>query len=107
MLDGLLENALRVAPQGAPVVIAVSRDCGHADGVVEVRDGGPGFTDADLAVAFERGALYERYKGVRKVGSGLGLALASRLVARLGGHIEAGHAPEGGARMTVRLPYRR
>ena len=73
-------------------------------GLVEVRDGGPGFADADLAVAFERGVLYERYKGVRKVGSGLGLALASRLVARLGGHIEAGHAPEGGARMTVRLP---
>jgi two-component system sensor histidine kinase BaeS len=71
---------------------------------VEIRDGGPGFTDDDLAVVFERGALYERYKGVRKVGSGLGLALAARLVARLGGQITAGHAPEGGARMTVRLP---
>jgi signal transduction histidine kinase len=102
VIDGLLENALRVAPQGAPVVIAVWDAGTH--GVVEVRDGGPGFTDADLAVAFERRALYERYKGVRKVGSGLGLALASRLVARLGGRIEAGHAPEGGARMTVRLP---
>ena len=102
VLDGLLENALRVAPRGAPVVIAVADAGNH--GIVEVRDGGPGFADADLAVAFERGVLYERYKGVRKVGSGLGLALASRLVARLGGHIEAGHAPEGGARMTVRLP---
>jgi two-component system, OmpR family, sensor kinase len=102
ILDGLLENALRVVPQGAPVVIAVLDAGTH--GVVEVRDGGPGFTDDDLPVAFERGALYERYKGVRKVGSGLGLALANRLVARLGGQIEAGHAPEGGARMTVRLP---
>ncbi len=102
VLDGLLENALRVSPQGAPVVIAV-HDAG-TNGVVEIRDGGPGFTDADLAVAFERGALYERYKGVRKVGSGLGLALANRLVARLGGRIDAGHAPEGGARMTVWLP---
>jgi two-component system sensor histidine kinase BaeS len=55
-------------------------------------------------VVFERGALYERYKGVRKVGSGLGLALAARLVTRLGGQIAAGHAPEGGALMTVRLP---
>jgi two-component system sensor histidine kinase BaeS len=102
VLDGLLENALRVVPQGAPVVIAVMDAGTHA--VIEVRDGGPGFTDDDLSVAFERGALYERYKGVRKVGSGLGLALANRLVARLGGQIEAGHAPEGGARMTVRLP---
>jgi len=98
VVDGLLENALRVVPPGAPVVLAVR------DTVVEVRDGGPGFTDDDLAVAFERGALYQRYQGVRAVGSGLGLALAARLVRRLGGSIEAGHAPEGGARFTVTLP---
>jgi two-component system sensor histidine kinase BaeS len=137
IVDGLLENALRVVPPGAPVVIAVRPGgvgaTGNADestlafpvagtappparvaapaagrvvpyAVLEVRDGGPGFTDDDLAVAFERGALYERYKGIRKVGSGLGLALAARLVRRLGGSIDAGHAPEGGARFTVRLP---
>ena len=73
--------------------------------MLEVRDGGPGFTDDDLAVAFERGALNRRYRGIRKVGSGLGLALAARLVGRLGGTIEAGHAPEGGARFTVAIPY--
>ena len=59
------------------------------------------------AVAFERGALHQRYQGVRKAGSGLGLALAAGLVRRLGGRIEAGHAPEGGARFTVWLPDRR
>jgi two-component system sensor histidine kinase BaeS len=143
VLDGLLDNALRVLPAGAPLVVAV-RPAGspagygpygeegtlalpvagqappptpavsHVDGaprgsgwpyaVLEVRDGGPGFTDDDLAIVFERGALYERYKGVRKVGTGMGLALAARLVYRLGGGIEAGHAAEGGARFTVRLP---
>ncbi|MFI6264301.1 sensor histidine kinase [Micromonospora sp. NPDC051006] len=106
VVDGLLENALRVVPPGAPVVLAV-RPAGPdpaAGGVVEVRDGGPGFTDDDLAVAFERGALHQRYRGVRKVGSGLGLALAAGLVRRLGGEIAAGHAPEGGAAFTVRLP---
>lgn len=106
VIDGLLENALRVLPAGAPIVLAVRGPAAAAPGYgyVEVRDGGPGFTDADLAVVFERGALYERYRGVRKVGSGLGLALAAGLVRRLGGHIEAGHAPEGGARFTVALP---
>ncbi|MGC4865982.1 sensor histidine kinase [Micromonospora sp. DT53] len=106
VLDGLLENALRVVPPGSPVVLAVrpaGADPAHG-GVLEVRDGGPGFTDDDLAVAFERGALHERYRGVRKVGSGLGLALAAGLVRRLGGEIAAGHAPEGGAAFTVRLP---
>ncbi|MCL7456446.1 HAMP domain-containing histidine kinase [Micromonospora sp. MSM11] len=106
VVDGLLENALRVVPPGAPVVLAV-RPAGAdpaAGGVVEVRDGGPGLTDDDLAVAFERGALHQRYRGVRKVGSGLGLALAAGLVRRLGGEVAAGHAPEGGAAFTVRLP---
>src|SRR5690348_5378681 len=101
VLDGLLENALRVVPSGAPVVLALYAQPGYA--TLEVRDGGPGFTDDDLAVAFERGALSQRYKGIRRVGSGLGLALAARLIRRLGGTIEAGHAPEGGARFTVHL----
>ncbi|MBB5871139.1 two-component system sensor histidine kinase BaeS [Allocatelliglobosispora scoriae] len=102
LVDGLLENALRVTPPGAPIVVAVFARDGAM--IVEVRDGGPGFTDDDLAVAFERGALHQRYRGVRKVGSGLGLALAAGLARRLGGSITAGHAPEGGARFTVTLP---
>lgn len=102
IVDGLLENALRVVPPGQPIVVELSAAPGVA--VVQVRDGGPGFTDDDLAVAFQRGALHQRYQGVRKVGSGLGLALAAGLVRRLGGTIAAGHAPEGGACITVRLP---
>jgi two-component system sensor histidine kinase BaeS len=102
VLDGLLENAFRVVPAGGPLVVAVAARAGA--GVLEVRDGGPGLSDEDLAVAFERGRLYQKYQGVRPVGTGLGLALAARLVHRLGGRIEAGHASEGGARFTVRLP---
>ncbi|WP_250038340.1 HAMP domain-containing sensor histidine kinase [Paractinoplanes maris] len=104
VIDGLCENALRVVPSGTPLVLAVR--AGEQGGVVEVRDGGPGFTDEDLGVAFQRGALRQRYRHERKTGSGLGLALAARLVTRLGGTIEAGHAPEGGAMFTVTLPYR-
>ncbi|HEX5199105.1 MAG TPA: HAMP domain-containing sensor histidine kinase [Actinoplanes sp.] len=103
VIDGLCENAVRVVPAGAPLVLAVH--AGPAAAVIEVRDGGPGFTDEDLEVVFQRGALNRRYRGIRKVGSGLGLALAARLVDRLGGRITAGHAPEGGAMFTVELPY--
>jgi two-component system sensor histidine kinase BaeS len=103
VVDGLCENALRVVPAGRPLVLAAR--AGEQAAVLEVRDGGPGFTDDDLAVAFERGELNRRYRGIRTVGSGLGLALAARLVTRLGGRITAGHAPEGGAMFTVELPY--
>ncbi|OLB64316.1 MAG: two-component sensor histidine kinase [Actinobacteria bacterium 13_2_20CM_2_72_6] len=104
VVDGLLDNALRVLPPGAPVVLAVRPADGSGLATVEVRDGGPGFAEEDLALVFQRGAMSERYRGVRQVGSGLGLALAHGLVRRLGGTIEAGRAPEGGARFTVQLP---
>jgi two-component system, OmpR family, sensor kinase len=105
VLDGLFDNALRVTPVGAPIVLAV----GQLDDVrviAEVRDGGPGLTDDDLSVAFDGSALYERYRGVRQVGTGFGLAIVYGLVGRLGGTVQAGHSKEGGARFTVFLPVR-
>lgn len=107
IVDGLLENALRVTPAGRPVVLAARAEPAALPIVVEVRDGGPGLTEADLPVAFERGVLYDRYRGERQVGTGLGLAIVQGLTQRLGGSVEAGHAPEGGARFTVRLPAAR
>jgi two-component system sensor histidine kinase BaeS len=105
VIDGLAENALRVTPAGAPVVFALGAQPGRPPGLLlEVRDGGPGLTPQDCAVAFERSVLYERYRGVRRVGTGLGLALVHGLVTRLGGAATAGRAPEGGARFTVWLP---
>ncbi len=104
--DGLLENALRVTPAGAPIVLSVGTDLDdHAR--VEVRDGGPGLSEDDLAVAFRRGELFRRYRGIRQVGTGLGLAIVQGLVDRLGATIQAGRATEGGARFTVRLPPER
>jgi two-component system OmpR family sensor kinase len=102
LIDGLVENALRVSPAGSTVSIA-ARAFGTGV-VIEVRDGGPGLSPEDLAVAFERGALQARYRDIRAVGTGLGLSIAARLVARLGGSIAAGNAPGGGAVFAVSLP---
>jgi two-component system sensor histidine kinase BaeS len=104
IIDNLMENALRVTGEGAPVVLRVG--AGEVPGTVqvEVRDGGPGLTPDDLRVAFEPGELHSRYRGVRKVGSGVGLALVARLAERLGGRAQAGVAREGGAAFRVVLP---
>ena len=108
VLDNLLTNALRMTPAGAPIVLAAgsrtTTDATSAGVWVQVRDGGPGLTDDDLAVAFEPAALYSRYRGVRPVGSGVGLALVGQLAHRLGGFVQAGHAAEGGAAFTLDLP---
>ncbi len=98
VLDGLLENALRLTPAGRPVVLSLG------DVLLQVRDGGPGLSEEDYRVAFRKGALHAKYERSRPVGTGVGLALVHGLVTRLGGTIEAGPAPEGGAAFTVRLP---
>ncbi|MFC3895537.1 ATP-binding protein [Lentzea rhizosphaerae] len=97
VIDGLMENALRVTPAGRPVVLALSS-------VLEVRDGGPGLAPEDYPVAFDRGVLHARYQESRPVGTGVGLALVHGLVTRMGGTIAAGPAAEGGAAFTVTLP---
>jgi len=102
IVDGLAENALRVTPSGRPIVFALLAS--GRDVLLQVRDGGPGLTDDDCRVAFDRSALYERYRGERRVSTGVGLALVAGLAARLGGRAEAGHAHEGGACFTIRLP---
>jgi two-component system OmpR family sensor kinase len=102
ILDNLAENALRVTPGGGVIVLALRAVDGSAE--IQVRDSGPGLTPQDRAEAFEPGVLYERYRGVRPVSSGVGLALVGRLAQRLGGSASAGTAAEGGAAFTVRLP---
>ncbi len=86
ILDGLVENALRVTPPGKPLLLTARLESGAGPDVVaiDVRDSGPGLTVEDAAVAFDRGVLYRRYAGQRRVGSGLGLSIAARLAERLG-----------------------
>ena len=92
IIDNLAENALRVTPAGQQIVFQLTQEA-----VIEVRDSGPGLTADDEAVAFQPGELFERYRGVRKVGTGFGLALVGRLANRLGAQSSVGKAPEGGA----------
>ena len=97
-----------MTPAGYPVVLAARppapTDPPGTAAVLQVRDGGPGLTEADRAVAFEPGALGARYRDERPVGVGIGLSLVHGLVQRLGGAIAVDVAPEGGAAFTVALP---
>lgn len=102
MIDNLAANALRVTPAGQPIILQAALAGPY--GYLEVRDGGPGLSDSDLEVAFEPAELYSRYRGLRQVGTGVGLALVGRLAERLGGLAQAGHAVEGGACFRVSFP---
>ena len=94
----LIENALRLTPAGGTVSVDAE------PGRLIVRDNGPGLADEDLARAFERFYLTERYRSERAVGSGLGLAIVKELAEKMGGDVRASSAPGGGAQFTVTLP---
>jgi signal transduction histidine kinase len=88
----LLDNALRYAPQGAPVRVR----CFDAGGrvAIEVLDRGPGVPDE------EREHIFERFHRGRSAGSasgfGLGLAIGRELAERMSGRLELSPLREGG-----------
>jgi two-component system sensor histidine kinase BaeS len=97
-LSNLVENALRSTPRGGTVRL-VARP-----GRLEVVDDGPGVAEADLARAFERFYLYDRYEGERRVGTGLGLAIVRELVEAMGGSTFVRSEVGAGATFAIELP---
>ncbi|HTA33149.1 MAG TPA: HAMP domain-containing sensor histidine kinase [Solirubrobacteraceae bacterium] len=92
-VSNLIDNARKWSPAGASVEIAL------ADGVLSVRDHGPGFQEADLPFVFDR---FYRARDARKLpGSGLGLAIVRQAAEACGGFVEAHNAPGGGALLRV------
>ena len=98
VIVNLVENALRLNPAGGEIRVTVG------PGRVAVADSGPGLDDDDLAHAFDRFHLYDRYRGRRPVGTGLGLALVRELVESMRGSVAVTNSPSGGAVFVVSLP---
>ncbi len=100
VLRNLLDNAVRHAPSGSVVEIAVAND-GHPPRV-QVLDDGPGFPPAFAEHAFDRFSRAETSRNRTTGGAGLGLAIARGLVEALGGRIWIDGPP--GGRVTFELP---
>ena len=97
VLDNLVANALRYAPPGGWVKIAVAQS---GDGVsFSVSDNGPGIPPDQLAHIFDRFV-----KAADSGGSGLGLAIARSLVEAHGGAISASSPARSGVTFQVDLP---
>jgi two-component system sensor histidine kinase MprB len=95
-VDNLLDNAAKHSPDGTVVEIDLR------DGVLTVRDHGPGIPAADRPHVFDR---FYRGSGARgRPGSGLGLAIVRQVAETHGGTIAVDEAPGGGARFELRLP---
>jgi signal transduction histidine kinase len=100
-IDNLVDNALRFAPPGTPIVISAS-----ATGpglAIEVSDSGPGFPAEFLPHAFERFARPDSGRARSDGGAGLGLAIVSAIAHAHGGRATARNRPDGGAVTALEL----
>ncbi len=92
-VTNVIDNARKWSPAGGTVDVTVH------DGVLVVRDHGPGFQEQDLPHVFDR---FYRAPGARGLpGSGLGLAIVRQAAEACGGSAQAANAPDGGARLTI------
>ena len=103
LLENLVDNALRYAPEGSPVTVSVD----EADEMIEVRvvDAGPGIPPAERERVFER---FHRVAGDVTQGTGLGLAIVKAIVERHHGSIALAdadpRAEPPGLAVSIRLP---
>ncbi len=96
VLKNLLHNALQASPPDATVELSLASDRGRL--VLTVRDHGTG-----LVPGSER-QVFEPFHSSRAKGTGLGLAVARRIVELHGGQIQGENHAQGGALFTVRIP---
>ena len=93
------------SPHGAPVVLAVGAiRPRHATASSRSATAGPASPTPTSPSSSSAGRSTSGTRACARSAAGSGSRSPTDWCARLGGHIEAGHAPEGGARMTVRLP---
>jgi signal transduction histidine kinase len=102
VLANLLSNALKYAPSGAPIEIALSRDGEHV--VTTVSDAGPGVPVGDRERIFDKFTRLGDHLTRPQQGVGLGLFIARRSLEQMGGEIWCDDRPGGGARFGFTLP---
>jgi two-component system sensor histidine kinase MprB len=94
-VTNLLDNARKWSAPDGEVAVRLH------DGVLSIRDHGPGFQERDLPHVFDR--FYRAASARGTPGSGLGLAIVKQTAEAYGGFARAENAPGGGASVSVRF----
>jgi two-component system, OmpR family, sensor histidine kinase CpxA len=103
-VENVVRNAVRHTAPGSAVEVLVTTTGTHAQ--VAIRDHGPGVPDSELDRVFAPFHRVDASRDRESGGVGLGLSIAHRAVATLGGTITAENADGGGLKVTITLPTR-
>lgn len=96
----VLENALNACEDPVRIEVAgrIRESGGQPSVVVRLRDNGPGFSPE------QRERLFEPFYTTKMKGTGLGMAIAQRLIEAHGGRIAVGKPKGTGAEVIITLP---
>ncbi|MEZ4995504.1 MAG: HAMP domain-containing sensor histidine kinase [Saprospiraceae bacterium] len=102
VMQNLLDNALKYTPKGGQITIAISAN----DHVVEVRvtDDGPGIPEEEQAFIFERYRKAKQTAKEKVSSTGLGLAIARKIMDLHNSTISVISKPNQGATFLFALP---
>ncbi len=92
-VTNVIDNARKWSPPTGRIEVVLR------DGLLCVRDHGPGFKEEDIPSVFDR--FYRTNEARRMPGSGLGLAIVKQAAEAHGGFALAANAPDGGAVLRV------
>ncbi len=102
IVDNLFANVRAHTPPGGPVQVRLEKVDGHA--VISVSDSGPGLTDEEAGLVFERFYRADESRGRASGGVGLGLSIVAAVAHAHGGAVSARSGPGGGAVFVIEVP---
>jgi signal transduction histidine kinase len=102
VFDNLVSNAIKFSPIGSTIRLNLFQ--AHHEVLFEVLDQGPGLTPDDFHKLFREFQKLSAQPTGGEKSSGLGLAIAKRIVEAHLGTLEALNGPNGGALFRCRLP---
>ncbi len=99
-LSNVFNNAIQAAPRDSRVLVSMHESATANQIEIEVRDNGPGFPEEVLT------NLGQDWNTVGKTGgTGLGLSSSIRTLRAVGGELSVTNCKDGGAAVTIRLPW--